>query len=51
MSEPIKEVTNGVHPNLINSHAIKIQSSILSENENLQSTMKTFLASETVRTE
>ena len=48
---PSEESTNCVPSNLISSHVIKLQSSILSANENLHSTMKKFWASETLRTE
>ena len=51
LSGPTGEVTDSVGSNLINSHVMKIQSSILSENENLQSTMKTFWANETLGVE
>ena len=44
LSGPTEEGTNSFHSNLIISHVMKIQSGILSENENLQSTMKKFCA-------
>lgn len=48
---PIEEVTNSVHSDFISSHVMKTQSTILSKNKNLQSTMKTFWANGILGTE
>lgn len=51
LSGSIEEGTNNVHSNLNSSHAMKIQSSILSENKNLHSTMKIFWVKKTLGNE